>query len=152
MQCLNQSIVKRTPDIWTSDGWVELGHDRLCWEKNVAAKIFVSDRFTYPSGSQLWALKQCKVLDLENIYKSMIAFLCFFVLFLSFLCTPVHLSVQEKVLAELRQFLVQRWFVAVFLRLSITQARSLPLPSGQNLLVANSVPLQQGWALKSIIN
>ena len=76
--------------------------------KNIAAKIFVSARFTYPSGSQLWALKQCKVLDLENIYKSMIAFLCFFVLFLSFLCTPVHLSVQEKVLAELRQFLVQR--------------------------------------------
>ena len=26
----------------------------------------------------------------------MIAFLCFFVLFLSFLCTAVHLSVEEK--------------------------------------------------------
>ena len=67
MQCLNQSIVKRTPDIWTSEGWVELGPGRFCWEKNVAAKIFVSDRFTYPSGSQLWALKQCKILDLKNI-------------------------------------------------------------------------------------
>ena len=36
-------------------------------EKNVAAKIFVSDRFTHSSGSQLWALKQCKILDLKNI-------------------------------------------------------------------------------------
>ena len=75
--------------------------------KNIAAKIFVSDRFTHPSGSQLWALKQCKIFGPKK-YLSMIAFLCLFVLSISFLCTPVHLSVQEKVLAELRQFLVQR--------------------------------------------
>ena len=40
--------------------------------------------------------------------------------------------------------------MAIFLRLSISQVRSLPLPSGQNLLVANSVPLQQGCALKRV--
>ena len=150
MQCLNQSIVKRTPDIWTSDGWVELGPGRFCW-KNVAAKIFVSDRFTHPSGSQLWALKQCKILDLKNICPWLPFFVSLYFPFHSCAHLSIFLS-KKKFWRNYANFWCSDDLWPFFLRLSITQAWSLPLPSGQNLLVANSVPLQQGWTLKSIIN